>query len=259
MMKTVLTLFMCAFSILHLEATCAWNGLSAFPSGNTIRQNAVIVIDGYAASQEVVRELNKKYPVYLKSEKHNIRLVVKEILVGQYSLTQAVLLPERELTVGLEYTLVIDSLPEDDFLNRWNEELKKNEPVVYSVVAGIDSIKPIFSSRPKELKKSLVRMGCGPSIHVVFDCTILDSSACLVKATVRNEKSGKEASYYLKPNKGTISIGHGMCSGAFSFDECKNYEVEFSLMDVSGNVTSWTGNRIKFTKPTKPDKGYDNR
>ena len=49
-----------------------------------------------------------------------------------------------------------------------------------------------------------------------------------------------------------------MCSGAFDFEEnSNNYEVEFSFMDASGNLTSWTGERIKFTKPTKETNHND--
>jgi hypothetical protein len=41
-----------------------------------------------------------------------------------------------------------------------------------------------------------------------------------------------------------------MCSGAFEYDESNDYEIEFSFMDASGNVKNWTGDRIKFTRPT---------
>jgi hypothetical protein len=230
---------------------CAWNGLSAFPSGRTLRQNPIIVIDGYAASQGVVKGLKKQYPVYLVNGKQKIKLNVKEILVGQFRLTQAVLVPETNLTVGLEYTLVIDNLPKDESLLRWNDELKKSEPIVYLVLEGIDIVKPTFNTTPKELKKSLIYYGCGPSINVVFDCNVNESSEYLVKATVKSIKSRKENSYYLEPDKGILNIGHGMCSGAFNFDKGDNYEIEFSILDASGNLTTWTGDRLRFTKPNE--------
>jgi hypothetical protein len=63
-------------------------------------------------------------------------------------------------------------------------------------------------------------------------------------------KTGKETSYYIVPDSDKIYVGHGMCSGAFVFDEGNNYELEFTFMDASGNFTSWTGERIKFTKPS---------
>ncbi len=74
----------------------------------------------------------------------------------------------------------------------------------------------------------------------------------LIKTTVKNLKTGKETTYYIQPEEGKINVGHDMCSGAFDFDDSENYEVGFSFMDASGNLTEWTGDRIKFTKPT-PD------
>lgn len=258
-MKTILILIITIFSVLNLNAKCAWNGLFVFPSGKTIKQNSIIVIDGYAASQDVVKGLNKKFPVYLVNGKHKIKLKIKEVLVGQFRLTQAVLVPETNLTVGLEYTLVIDNLPNDESLDRWNSELKKSEPIVYAVVQGLDNTKPAFSATPKEIKKSLIYYGCGPSIHVVFDCNVTDSSEYLIKATVKSLKSGNETSYYVEPVKGNLNIGHGMCSGAFNFDEGDDYEIEFSIMDESGNMTAWTGDRIKFTKPTYKNSNNDDK
>jgi hypothetical protein len=72
-------------------------------------------------------------------------------------------------------------------------------------------------------------------------------------------ESGNETSYYVEPVKGNLNIGHGMCSGAFNFDEGDDYEIEFSIMDESGNMTAWTGDRIKFTKPTYKNSNNDDK
>jgi hypothetical protein len=47
----------------------------------------------------------------------------------------------------------------------------------------------------------------------------------------------------------TIKIGHGMCLGAFLFENGDDYEISFDLMDASGNTTNWTDDKIEFTKP----------
>ena len=249
-----LTFFVLFISIYSIHAKCSRNGLSVFPSGNLLRPNSIIVIDGYAMSQEIVKGLEKKYPVYLKSKTKKINLKVKEILFGQFKKTQAVLVPEAMLTAGEEYTLIIDKLPEDESLDRWNKELQKSEPVVYKVLKNEDTIKPTFKTTPKEIRKSYKYFGCGPSVHVDFECQVIDSSEYLIKTTVRNIKLNYESTYYLESyTEATISIGYGMCSGAFFFDEGDDYEVEFSIMDASGNFTPWTGERIKFTKPTELD------
>lgn len=249
-MKNFLAVIIWAFTTLNLSAMCSSHGLSVFPSGSTLKQNSIIVIDGFAGSQDIINGLNKKYPVFLRSGKTIVKLVVKEILVGQFRLTQAVLMPETNLIAGLVYTLVIDKLPDGETLNRWNSSKKKREAITYKIDQEADTETPIFTSVPKEIKKTLTQYGCGPSIHVVFNCLVNDSSEFLIKATVKNIKTGIETSYYIEPYKKQIEVGHGMCSGAFVYDGNDNYEIEFSIMDASGNVTAWNGERIKFTKPT---------
>lgn len=251
-MKQLLTIIFGLFCIATVYADCAMSGFSVFPSGQTIKQNSIFVLDGYAESQKVILELNKKHDIYLKSGDKKIKLLVTEICVGQFRLTQAILKPETELEAGLEYTMCIDNLPEYEQFHKYNNVTGKYEPVTYRVIAEKDIEKPKLSAKPKELKKTLVYYGCGPSIHVVFSNVAKDNSELMVKTTVKNIKTGKETTYYIQPDGDKIKVGHGMCSGAFDFEEGKNYEIEFLFMDSSGNLTNWIGERIKFTKPKEP-------
>lgn len=134
----------------------------------------------------------------------------------------------------------------------------KHESFTYKVIAGNDIEQPELSSKPTELKKTLTHFGCGPSIHVVFSNPAKDKSEIIIKTTVKNLKTGKETTYYIEPDGNKINVGHGMCAGAFNFEDSKEYEVEFSFMDSSGNLAAWTGKRLKFTRPTKETK-YDER
>ena len=136
--------------------------------------------------------LNKKHNIYLKSGNKKINLLVTEICVGQFYLTQAVLKPETELEAGLEYTMFIDDLPKYESFRKYNKTTHKYEPVTYKVVAERDNEKPQLSAKPKELNKTLVFYGCGPSIHVVFSNSAKDNSDIIVKTTVKNLKTGKE-------------------------------------------------------------------
>ena len=250
-MRQLLTIIIGLFCTVTAYADCAGTGLWVFPNGKTIKQNSIFVLNGYAESQNLILGLNKKYNVYLKSGNKKIKLLVTEICVGQFYLTQAILKPAAELEAGLEYTMYIDSLPQYESFNKYNTTTHKYEPVTYKVVAEKDLEKPQLSSQPKEIKKSLVHYGCGPSIHVVFNNPSNDKSDIIIRTTVKNLKTGKETTYYIEPDGDKIKVGHGMCSGAFDFDEGNNYEIEFSFMDSSGNITAWTGKRIKFSKPTK--------
>lgn len=252
-MKIIL-FFVVLLTTVSVDASCSTNRISVFPSGNKIRQKTTFMIEGYARSQEIIERLGSTYPVYLKSGKTKVKLVVKETLTGQYQLTQAILEPESELKIGANYELVIDKLPKYEFVKQWNSTLKNWEPVTYEVLSETDSEKPIFLSTPAETGKTFIRYGCGPEMHVNFSCFVSDSSEYLVKATVKNLTTNVSKSYYIRHNDSTISIGHGMCSGAFRFTGDDQYEVTFSLLDASGNTTEWVGEPIQFTKPEEAER-----
>lgn len=255
-MKRLLTLIIGLFCTALVYAECTYGGLWVFPSGQAIKQNSIFVLNGYSLSQQVILDLNKKHNIYLKSGNKKIKLIVTEICVGEFDLTQAILKPETELEAELEYTMQIDNLPQYESFERYNNTTQKYEPVTYKVIAGKDTEKPQLTSRPEELKKTLVHYGCGPTVHVGFSNPAKDESDIIVKTTVRSLKTGKETTYYIEPHDDKIKVGHGMCAGAFEFNDGNNYEIEFSFMDSSGNITTWTGERIKFTSPTEETNHY---
>jgi len=231
-------------------ADCDGVGIYFWPSGQTIKQNSIIVIDGYAESQNVIIGLNKKYPIYLKTGDKKVKLTVKEILVGEFYLTQAVLTVDETLEVGKNYEIFIDSLPEYERpLQKWNNKTRKYEHAIWTVIEGIDTIQPIWNVKPVETEKTLIHYGCGPEKYVHFKFKIDDESEFLIKATVTNRTTKKITSYYLETDGSSLLIGHGMCSGAFLFEEGNEYDILFNIMDASGNLTLWTDKKIIFTKP----------
>lgn len=231
---------------------CTSSGLTFWPSAKTIYENSIFVIDGYATSQKIIEGLGLTYKVYLKSGGQKINLKVQETNTGQFRLTQAILKPETNLTPGLEYELVIENLKDlATQVSRYNVTTNKYEKVKWKVIAGNDSIAPSWVIKPSFKNNIYTMFGCGPEIFSNFNFSASDNSSLLVRTTVKNISTGKETSYYLDTKDNTIAIGHGMCAGAFDFDDGEKYEVEFSLFDSSGNITPWTGERIKFNKPTK--------
>jgi hypothetical protein len=155
------------------------------------------------------------------------------------------------LEPGKEYELVIDSLPAyESPMTRWDPITKTYQPIKWTVAQEADFISPNWNTRPIETKKSLVYYGCGPATFVHFSCKVQDQSPILVKTSVTNITTKKVTSYYLIPNDTTVWIGHGMCSGAFEFNQGDTYEISFDLMDACGNFTMWTEKKIQFTKPT---------
>ena len=250
-MKQLLTLLIGIFLTASIYADCSASGLSVFPNGDEVKPNSIFVLNGYSLSQNIILKLNNGHDIYLESSTLKVRLLVTEICIGQYNLIQAILKPEIELEVGLEYTMHIDSLPEDEIFYKYNRTKQKIELPSYKVIAGNDTVKPQLKSKPKVIKKSLIYYGCGPSTYVVFDNPAKDDSEIIVKTTVKSLKTGIESTYYIQPDGDEIYVGHDFCASAFEFFDGKKYEVEFSFMDASGNLNGWTGKRIKFTKPTK--------
>lgn len=253
-MKSFLSFFLILSFIQFAFADCAGNGLWVFPKSKNILQNTRFVLNAYANSQFIISELNKQHPVYLKSSNQIIKLNVLEICEGQFYLTQAVLVPESNLTAGVEYTFCIEGIGDYESLTRYNPENKKYEPLTYLVSEGVDTQSPVLNSKPKELKKEYIHYGCGPSVHVIFNNPAIDSSEMIIQTTVTNLETHEVIKYYLEPQENELAVGHGMCSGAFQFKEWTKYEIGFVYMDCAGNQTPWTGPNLVFTKPK--DTGF---
>ncbi|MFK7774171.1 MAG: hypothetical protein AB8F94_18615 [Saprospiraceae bacterium] len=232
-MKKLSILFFVFFYSISLFADCGMSGLWVFPKGGEIAKNSIIMIEGYAASQKIINNLDGKNSAYLQSENHIVKLKVEIIKKGGFGLTQAILKPQELLKVGEEYWLKIDGLNE-----RMNKvDSYRNQKTKWKVKNEIDTKNPFWKSemRPKFLNTTYIEYGCGPEIFAHFQVKINDDSETLVKTEVMDLKTKVSTIYYLTSKAGKISIGHGMCSGAFSLSKNGKYKVRFDLMDASGN------------------------
>jgi hypothetical protein len=157
-MKALTALLIALLLASAVQAKCNNNGLTFWPTSNTILQNSVFVVDGYAESQKIVTDLSSNYKAYLRAGTQRIPLSVQELLVGQFLLTQAVLKPQRTLEVGKRYELVIE-----DTRNKGRNLAKTwiREAPIYTVVAGTDNTGPTWKVLPKEKTKHYVEWGAG--------------------------------------------------------------------------------------------------
>lgn len=244
-------IYLIALSLVHtVEAKCYTSGLQVWPSSKTVKSNTVFVIDAWANSQPIVSGLGSTYHAFLQADSARIPLELKEKLVGQYAMTQAVLQPSRALEVGTQYELVIrgEGTKTGNVIEYANG--MGITRVFYTVEPGLDESPPTWKTLPQEKSKQYIEMGCGPEVVVDFSANILDQSACLIKATVKDLASGKINSYYLQPGTtGLVSVGHGMCVGAFMLEKGTRFSVTFALLDACGNTKAWTGKAIEFTRP----------
>ena len=248
-MNKILALFIGLLVTFSAFADCTFHGLYVYPGSKTIKQNSIFIITGYGASQELILGLNKKYDVYLKSGDTKIKLLVTETNVGQFYLTQALLKPETELVPGQDYQILIDNLPEYVQLGNFNGSTRKTEPYSYHVLALKDIEKPQILTRPKLIRKTFVEYGCGPEVYAIFSKPVTDTPDLIVKTTLKDLISKKKTTFYINPIGNELMVGHGMCAGEFNLEQGYNYEIEFSFMDSSGNLTNWKGKKISFTRP----------
>lgn len=251
-MRIVLIILLSFIGTGQVFADCAGEGLWTFPQKGTIKQNSLIVLTGYFRSQKIVTSLNKKYPIYLESEGHKVKLNVKSTYIGLFELTQAILEPDEKLIAGRTYQLKIEKLDEfeQSLVSRWNSELGKDEPITWKVDGGTDTEKPELLNIPELVDKRTIHYGCGPAIYADFKIQTKDESDILVKTELVDMESGESTTYFLSfDDTDTLSVGHGMCSGAFDYKENRKYKVRFSLMDICGNENQkWTA-WIEFDSP----------
>ncbi|MFD2164195.1 hypothetical protein ACFSJU_17430 [Paradesertivirga mongoliensis] len=224
---------------------CMWSGINVWPKQQSISSNSIFIIEGYAGSQELIKNINIKNRIYLKSGKQTIDLKVVKVNIGQFRLTQAILKPLKRLAFGETYELHIDNLTHID---KHAYKITK-----WKVANQIDQERPAWTHEPNFKQNTYVSYGCGPEKLVNFCGEFQDTSPTLVYTRVLNKRNNSAADYYLISEKNSIALGHGMCAGEFSFDERTTYEVQFGLMDASGNTTKKLTKPISFKGPTESD------
>lgn len=227
-------------------AKCASEWMTVWPEGDILMKNPVIIIEGHGDSGPIVQEM-EKYALYLESESDRVALRVKEKNTGEFRISQALLVPVRELTAGQTYTLKGEGL-EKDALAIWNNG--DREEKTWKVKDKGDTTPPVWENLPGYIGSEVKRLGCGPSVFSFFSAEVADENEVVIEVRLRSSGSPEtEKTYYLRPEKGKVSVGHGMCSGAFRLDSEKEYRIELAAMDAAGNKTAAPGEPVVFTGP----------
>lgn len=231
------------------KAECSAEGISFYPAGKHITPASVFVIEGYFNSQSQIHKIGKDVLLYLSAGNGRIQLKVADLCISDFYLTQAILKPETNLEPGKEYSLEVVSLNKKEPLNQY---LLSNEKYKVEIPGKAVDLK--FNAPPEIFSKNYVPYGCGPAKSVNFNLNT-NLLPALVKATLTNKKNGNATSYYLKPNEfGILEIGHGMCSGAFTFYPGEEYTIRFDLVDSQGNITGWQGKPVEFSWQESDEK-----
>ncbi|WP_395076265.1 hypothetical protein [Flavobacterium sp.] len=254
-MKKLILFVILNFGINTAFADCSSNGMQFLPSSRNISKNSLFLIQGYYYSQQTILSFEKRN-VYLESEngkKINLKLI--EILKGQMSLTQAIFKPESELEPNTKYFLKYSNETKSEISERkkWNSESKKNEEI-YWETNDSKNVDLLNSNLKINFEKTnVIQYGCGPSANAEFKIEISNNNEIWYKTEVIEISSGLKTVFYLTSYENKINVGHGVCSGAFTFKNNGKYKVRFTPTNSDGmqlQITKWT----EFESPFANDK-----
>lgn len=254
-MKKIIVLLLLTFTIQSAVAECSMSGMYFFPESKEISLNSMFIIQGYAFSQKTINSF-KDRKIYLESEKGElVELILQQVLKGQMQLTQAVFRPVTRLkpntTYYLKYTDQTDNESREMF--QYNREKKKREKVYWKTTDKKFALELNSNVTVKFKNTKVIHYGCGPSANAIFEIENQSKSEIWFKTEVMELKTNKRTTFYIREWKNTLNVGHGMCAGAFTFNNKGKYKVRFTPMNTDGKslkTTKW----ITFNSPYMNDK-----
>ncbi|MEA9414688.1 hypothetical protein [Flavobacterium sp. PL02] len=254
-MKKLILLFFFAIGLNSAHAECGVNGMQFFPKKTNISLNSMFIIQGYYMSEKTINSF-KNRTAYLQSKKGElVKLNLVEILKGQMSLTQAIFKPAKQLKPNTIYFLKYSKQTERETeeMTQWNTETNQNEKV-YWKTTNKNSAELLNPNLKIKYQKTEVReYGCGPAANAIFNVTNKSDSEIWYKTEMVDLNTNQKTVFYIKEWDGKLNVGHGMCSGAFTFTKLGKYKVRFTPMNTDGkslNTTKW----INFESPFRNDK-----
>ncbi|WP_053991602.1 hypothetical protein [Mangrovimonas sp. TPBH4] len=224
-------------------AKCKGGGFQFFPSQKEISMSSMFIIEGYAKSQKQILEF-KEQKVFLLSENGDlVELKLQKILEGQKDLTQALFIPEKQLSPNTIYYLKKpNNTGEDEFFTQWYPDTERTEKVHW-ITSEIKANAPLDINLNIAFENTEVKqLGCGPSVYAIFSLQLNSSSEIWFKTEVVNLTTHRTNTYYITNRNNKLLVGHGMCGGAFEFDRFSKYKVRFTPMNTDGTSippTDW--------------------
>jgi hypothetical protein len=253
---TLVTLLL-FFGINIAVADCSVSGMFFYPETTEIGLNSVFIIEGYDFSQNTINSF-KDRKIYLESESGElIELSLQEILKGDMRLTQALFCPASELKPNTTYYLKYSNQTQSELRDmiQYNRGEKVGVKVFWKTTDKKD-FKLLSSHLNIKFQKTEIELyGCGPSVNLVFNTNNKSSLNAWYKTEVIDLTSNHKTTYYIKEKNSKLSVGHGMCSGAFTYENKGKYKVKFTLMDTDGKLltsTSWKTFESPLLKTRRP-------
>lgn len=253
-MKKLLLLFVLVTNLNSFAnncVMCAIDGIYIYPNKKTISIDELIIIEGYANSQKIVKNLSKR-KVFLVSKDDKVILNFQKTYIGEMELTQSLFAPSIDLKPNTNYYLEFENETEEEtrLLKKWNSQKKISEKIQFKT-----NYQKTDKNNNKNIKYNFKNtnyslFGCGPAVFANFTVSNFKTNKILHKVELLNLKNQTKKTYYLYSENSKISIGHGMCSGAFTFRGNDAYRIRFTPINSSGKESkssSW----ISFENPYK--------
>jgi hypothetical protein len=259
-MKTIITFFFLIFGLQTALADCASGSISFFPESKVINLHPKIMIEGYGSSQKTIEKF-KKRKVWLVSEKGNlVELQLIGIFEGQMHLTQAIFEPLGNLAPNTSYTIKYEhqTLEEEDAMLQYDSERGVREKVSWkttSIKAKVPLSSSVDSTIQIQFKDTDIQYyGCGPAANAVFTVQTKLDDEIWYKTELVELASDQKTIYYIRSWDGNLSVGHGMCAGAFRYKKTGKYKVRFTPVSIDGKIyptTSWTSFESPYMKKSE--------
>ncbi|TDN80811.1 hypothetical protein DET49_13023 [Salegentibacter sp. 24] len=221
---------------------CAISGMNYYPIQQEISLNPQILIQGYAMDQKTIRGF-EELPPYLETESgEKVMLELLAINEGQMSLTQAIFKPVTSLKPNTDYYLNFQRAKQNEKEDptRYNSEKKERERIIWSTTNTKD-LKPMDSELEITFDKTNVEWyGCGPEANALFKINNTKGQEIWYRTEFVDLETGKSSTYILNTWKDKLYVGHGMCSGAFTYAKTGKYKVRFTPMNIDGKISKTT-------------------
>jgi hypothetical protein len=223
------------------HAKCGSRALEVWPRpGATIAPAERLILEGYGGSQPFVATLSSRSPELVPEVPGRAAVPLRVIATyyGERGITQSVLVPSQPLRVNTRYRLDAQGLGQHKF-GRWSWEVRDR-------AAGLP---PAWTSAPSAAGGDHVRFGCGPARHAYIEAGLRGDDVWVRVGVRAAGQKGPSREFLLRMKDGRLSIGHGMCSGAYKLLPGVAYQVTLVAVDAFGREASASGGPVRVQGP----------
>jgi hypothetical protein len=244
-MKKIFLFLILLFFLMEASAECALSGMQFFPQQKQISQNSWFMVEGYFMSRPTIESFSDRQ-VYLEAVSgETVLLELQDMNVGKMSLTQAVFRPVKSLEPNTRYYLRFSDITEreEHELQQYNHETRKREKIYWETSELASSPKLSENFGLNLLDTEVTFYGCGPAAYAVFEVEGSEGNEIWYKTELVDLNNNDSMTFILSETLAELKVGHGMCSGGFTFEEENEYKVRFTAMNTDGDeieISDWT-------------------